>query len=154
MSTDSLLLHVCCNDPDNGLFAHRAEALQLRTWDGENIEFGLTRNAPRFTELPGSIRFMRRRWSILRSTEWYGNWCWNAYELAPDIMMALLAATKKSGIFHCECAPTPLYDNWNDSAMLDGTLWMANLWGRLFDRRDNATTRGRAITWNPFVHIR
>lgn len=123
-------LDVCCNDPDNGLFAHCAEQLQVSTWDGEHLELAAVRRAPRFTEISGGIRFMRRVWPVLASKEWYGNWCWNAYWLAPTDLVRLLAAAKMSGLFHCDCGPTQLYENWNEAVEFDETLWSANLWGR------------------------
>lgn len=125
-------LDVCCNDPDNGIFAHQAEALQVDTWDGEIIEFECrSLRAPRFTEKSGVIRICRRNWPILASKEWHGNWCWNAYWLAPSTLLDLLAALKTARLFHCGCGPTQLYDNWNDdSAPFARDLWAANLWGR------------------------
>lgn len=123
-------LDVACNDPDNGIFAHCAEQLQVDTWDGESIEFESLRDpAPRFAELAGSIRLCRRTWPIIASKEWYGNWCWNAYWLMPSVAVALLAAVKRAGQFSCDCGPSQLYDNWNDDAPLDRRLWLANLWG-------------------------
>lgn len=127
-----LRLDVCCNDPDNGIFAHQADALHVDTWDGESIEFeARSLRLPRFSERPGAIRICRRNWPILASTEWYGNWCWNAYWLAPGTLLDLLAAVKKSRLFYCGQAPSQLYDNWNnDAAPLLRDLWAANLWGR------------------------
>jgi hypothetical protein len=59
-------LDVCCNDPDNGIFAHRAEQLQVNTWDGETIELVSLRDpAPRFAEGSLTIRLCRRNWPIL-----------------------------------------------------------------------------------------
>ena len=128
----AIRLDVLCNDPDNGLFAHTAEGLQVTTWDGEDIEFECcSTRAPRFSEGDGRIRIARRWWPCLRSREWYGNWCWNAYWLEPAIIVALLLAVRRSGMFRCTHAPTGLYENWNDEhASFDQTLWNANLWGR------------------------
>jgi hypothetical protein len=125
-------LDVCCNDPDNGIFAGRAEALQVETWDGESIEFMSARApAPRFSELTGAIRLCRRNWPILAAKGGYGNWCWNAYWLQPSGLVELLATVKRAGQFHLDCGPTDLYENWNDAAVpLDHRLWLANLWGR------------------------
>jgi hypothetical protein len=123
-------LDVCCNDPDNGIFAHCAERLQVSTWDGEHIELPSVRRAPRFEETSGGIRLLRREWPILASKEWYGNWCWNAYWLEPAVTVRLLAAAKRSGLFHCDCGPSQLYDDWNGTDNLDEALWLSNLWGR------------------------
>lgn len=127
----SLRVDVLCNDPDNGLFVHRAEGLQVTTWDGEDIEFICQRvRAPRFSEVYGGIRFMRRRWEVLASKEWFGNWCWNAYWLSPEDTVALLGLVKASGVFSCEHGPTPMFENWNNDPIFNRDLWLANLWGR------------------------
>lgn len=124
-------LDVCCNDPDNGLFSGRAAALNLSTWDGELIEIeAADMSGPRFSEKPGAIRICRRDWPILASKDWYGNWCWNAYWLSPDVLVDLLAAVKKSGMFNCSCGASQLFHNWNDDDALNRDLWLANLWGR------------------------
>lgn len=123
-------LDVCCNDPDSGLFAQVAEQLQITTWDGADLELECVRaRAPRFTELPGHFRLLRRNWPVLASRVWYGNWCWNAYWLKPAVLVKLLATVKISGMFHCCEGPSQLYDNWNEGTF-DEALWLANLWGR------------------------
>jgi hypothetical protein len=131
MTSPAIRLDVLCNDPDNGLFAHRAEGLQVSTWDGELIEFTCQRlRAPRFAEINGCFRFMRKNWEILRSKEWYGNWCWNAYWLAPAAAVDLLSRIRSSGMFSCDQGPAALFDNWNDDLSFDADMWLANLWGR------------------------
>ncbi len=72
-----IALDVCCNDPDNGLFAHKAERLQLGI-----CEFEARRDpAPRFVLLDNKTKFRLagKVWPIDRSKDWYGNWCWNRY---------------------------------------------------------------------------
>ena len=128
--TPSIRLDVLCNNPDNGLFAHRADGLQVTTWDGEGVEFFCQRvRAPRFVEINGGFQFMRRKWSILRSKEWYGNWCWNAYWLTVSDTIDLLARVHASGMFDCEHGPSPMFDNWR-APEFNRVLWTANLWGR------------------------
>ena len=124
-----LRLDVACNDPDNGLFAGRAEQINAVTWDGELIEFEANGRAPVFYERPGALRICRRNWPILASQDWYGNWCWNAYWLTPSVMAQCLATIHKARHFRCSCGPSVLYDNWNEGAF-DEALWSANLWGR------------------------
>lgn len=126
----SLRLDVACNNPDNGLFAWKAEMLQVVTWDGGGVEFACVRRAPLFREVSGGIRIFRRTWQVSKSTEWYGNWCWNAYWLHPEILATLLYMAKKSGMFHCEAGPSDLYENWNSPADFNRDLWLANLWGQ------------------------
>jgi len=125
-----LRLDVACNNPDNGLFAYAAEMLHVYTWDKEDIEFVAVRRAPRFTEVKNGIRIFRRVWPVLSFVEWYGNWCWNSYQLESSVLISLLDAAKRSGFFHCEAGPSGLFENWNNEEMLARDLWLANLWGR------------------------
>lgn len=120
-------LDVCCNNPDNGLFAHAAEAFQVTTLDGDEVEFESVRRAPRFAEVPGGIRMLRHVYLTSRQVEWYGNWCWNAYWLHPQILASLLYHAKRSGLFCCASAPCELYENWNGNAAFDRELWLARL---------------------------
>lgn len=73
---------------------------------------------------------MRCAWSVLRSREWYGNWCWNAYWLTPEDAVRLLARVKASGTFRCDHGPSALFENWNGDGPFNADLWLANLWGR------------------------
>ena len=38
VSIPRMRFDVCCNDPDNGLFAHIAEQLEVTTWDGADLQ--------------------------------------------------------------------------------------------------------------------
>lgn len=125
-----LRLDVACNDPDNGLFAGRAEQLEVETWDKHRIELDARGRAPSFTEVPRGIRLHRRVWPVLESKDWYGNWCWNAYWLAPDDLLGLLSFSHSTNLFHCTCAPSGLFENWNDGQAFNRDLWAASLWGR------------------------
>jgi len=121
-------LAVACNDPDNGLFAHRAEQLQVRTWDGQDVEFEALGRAPRFAERPGRIRFLRHWWPIAGSAAWVGNWCWNSYDLTPVIAVLLLQVTRRSDLFDLTCGPGLLFENWRAAPdEFDSALWYASL---------------------------
>jgi hypothetical protein len=127
----SIRLDVCCNNPDNGLFAGRADGLQVTTWDNQDIEFERTGRAPNFHEKSGQIRIARHWWPYVRSTDWFGNWCWNAYWIETAVIIRLLATVKATRLFDCTLGSDTLFDNWNDKEKpLDETLWAANLWGR------------------------
>lgn len=78
-------LQVACNNPDNGLFAHRAPALKVfdAEFDSRSI------SGPRFIESwhqsPDrsrlEVRLAGKTWPTTGCTEWIGNWCWNEYQL-------------------------------------------------------------------------
>ena len=130
-NSPSLRLDVACNDPDNGLFSGTAQMMQIETWDKETVELECFCRPPRFTEGDGWIRIHRLKWPIVRSKEWMGNWCWNAYWLQPFTLIGLLHAAHKAGFFRCVSGPSHLFDNWNDTPRNFNTdLWTTNLWGR------------------------
>src|SRR5262249_26261925 len=56
--TNRVMIDVACNDPDNGLFAHRAQMIEI----GDFAEFEARREpAPRFVEVPGGFRLAGKR---------------------------------------------------------------------------------------------
>lgn len=116
-----IFLDVCCNDPDNGLFAGRAAMLQI----GE-AEFGLSRaREPAFVELAAGmqitgIRLAGKSWQVDGAKHGVGNWCWNRYLLArPAItarwyMVEFVTWLRARGLFHCESAPSEFFEWFND----------------------------------------
>ncbi|WP_269581877.1 hypothetical protein [Roseibium sp. Sym1] len=101
-------IDVACNDPDSGLFASRAEYIQLM--DGEiELERYL---GVRFTELSGGIRIHRRRFQIEASKDWVGNWCWNRYAMTRDEAKKFFATLRDNG-WQCTTGPTHFYNWWN-----------------------------------------
>lgn len=113
-SPSSLRIDVACNDPDNGLFAHKAvmfaihePVFSLSTRRGEAL---------RFVEKSGHVRICRRDWPVRRSREWVGNWCWNSYWFPWSIGIGLLAAIHKTDKYGCDEAASSLYDLWEAGA--------------------------------------
>ena len=105
-------LHVCCNDPDNGLFTGRAVALSIGSaeFEADDWEDGV-----RFVELPdGRIRLAGKVWTTHWSKDWVGNWCWNAYGLGygrrtPRCRLVdFLKWLRGRGLFRMTCGPERL----------------------------------------------
>mgnify|MGYP001565984864 FL=1 len=102
-----------CNDPDNGLFAGRANSAQYGDieieapcWDG--YAFSLVDIGPDAE----AIRIHRRKFPIDGPKEWLGNWCWNRYFLLRDDMKRLLLHLRRNG-WRVTCGPSRFYDWWN-----------------------------------------
>lgn len=137
-------IDVCCNDPDNGLFAHRAAMISV----GDDLELAANDfRGPTFRELGDKIRISRRMFSIGGSREWVGNWCWNSYWMREEIALDFLEYVHRTEAFSCEMATVPLAHLW----AIDGP-WHANtretFREHLFPRptSDASTDRTPAIT--------
>lgn len=102
-------IDVCCNDADNGLFDGRALAIQLA--DALELTAADWRG-PVFRELPDAIKISRRRFPILASKDWFGNWCWNAYWLDAPVAADFLAYVHGLYAFTPEMGEERLFDRW------------------------------------------
>ena len=111
-----IYLEVACNDPDNGLFEGRASMMQIG--DAEfmpsNRAGGCT-----FAELPGAIRIAGKTWRTAGSKEWFGNWCWNRYDLYHRQMttrwyfVEFVIWLRGRKLFTCTGAPSEFFDWFN-----------------------------------------
>lgn len=121
--TDLVRIDFCCNDPDNGLFAHAVCQIQLPDQLLELVakQWSITsfRGCPRFAEVPGGIRLSGKRWPIVRSIEWYGNWCWNAYWMKDQVARQFLMWLHRRRLFQCECGEERLANLWELDMPLD-----------------------------------
>lgn len=115
--SDIVRIDFACNDPDNGLFAHCVEQIQL---PDQLLELSAkSMRPPRFAERPNAIRVCRRWWPTKRSTGWYGNWCWDAHWFDASVATELICAIHKSRLFCCDEGETRLYNLWQLDEPLD-----------------------------------
>lgn len=82
-----------CNDPDNGVFAGRAA---MASYGGAELEAPSLQGFA-FTDFGDAIRVHRRKFKIVRASEWFGNWCWNRYWLDRDEAKRLLRTLRLHG---------------------------------------------------------
>ncbi len=92
-------IDIACNDADNGSFASRCLMFHLPSFPAEFESRDFV--GPRMRELPGCIRVSRRAFPIKASKEWIGNWCWNAYWMAPDVAARFVIEMHRIGRFQC-----------------------------------------------------
>jgi hypothetical protein len=92
-------IHLACNDPNNGNFAGEFFAIEVDAGDGE--ESLLTIDNP-LSPLPMKIDREQRRLHIghmkihyTYSRDWYGNWCWNMYEIETRDVLRIIAYVRK-----------------------------------------------------------
>lgn len=106
----SYWIDICCNDPDNGIFNHKAEAihihdhLELRAsnWDGYAFH----------EQLNGFIRLAGKKWPTDGSKDWVGNWCWNRYYMPPHTICDFLIWLHKCDLFDVEQGDDILFTLW------------------------------------------
>jgi len=113
---NAVMIDVACNDPDNGIFAHRAEMISIGY---EFLELECFSRGPRFHELPGAIKLSRRKWKIVGAKEWVGNWCWNGYWMEIPEAVRFLAWLQSTRLYHCTCGEMRIYNIWNSEKPLD-----------------------------------
>lgn len=115
-------LDVACNDPANGVFAHRAPMLGMGCAEFEARDLF---NGPRFVELWGDKSFIRlagKKWPVSGSKEWVGNWCWNRYAIGDATrtsgwwMVDFLKWLRGRRLFSCNTAESEFFDWFNSDA--------------------------------------
>lgn len=104
---------IACNDPDNGVFAGIANMIQYRCGD-EYIELE-SRNWEGFTFSRGDgwIRIHRRRFAVIQSKGWVGNWCWDGFQMRRTEAKRFLSTLKSSGDWHCVQGPSRWFEWFN-----------------------------------------
>ena len=90
---DLVAVDFACNDPDNGVFAHKAGAASVFDNDLELDPLG----GVAFTEGKGWIRIHRRKFRFHSSVDWLGNWCWNRYWLPRQEYRRLIRTLAQHG---------------------------------------------------------
>lgn len=115
-----IYLEVACNDPDNGLFAGHASMLEIGAaeFEASNRAGGYA-----FAELPGAVRLAGKTWRTAGSKEWFGNWCWNRYDLYhPEkttrwYFVDFIIWLRARKLFSCIAAPCEFFDWFNGNAV-------------------------------------
>jgi len=104
-------IDIACNNPDNGLFDHRACMMTI----GGDIEIESDNwiNGYRFTDLGNAIRLHRRIFKVVASKDWIGNWCWNRYWLERREAKRFVLMLRDSGHWRCTHGPSRWYDWFN-----------------------------------------
>lgn len=107
-----LTVHMCCNDPDNGIFASRLWRIEYRGMGLVHDDW-LRGCAINFLGNDRAVRISRRVFRYSGMREWVGNWCWNAVGIDRKEAHRLIQYLRDSGQWNCEDAPTRLYEWFN-----------------------------------------
>lgn len=110
-----LIVHLCCNNPDNGFFDGRL--LKVEYEGLELIHDDWLRGCSiNFLGNGRAVRISRRVFHYRDMREWVGNWCWNAISMDKKEAHRLILYLRDSGQWTCEGGPTRIYDWFNKSA--------------------------------------
>jgi len=92
-----MIVEVCCNNPDNGLFDGKATA--IRFGNSELCYEAVNWKGVKFTDTGKSIRLHGKVFPYSDMNEWVGNWCWNSYKLDRAVANKLYDAITKSNMW-------------------------------------------------------
>ena len=105
-----IFLDVACNDPSNGLMLGYASELSIGDTEFECL------GQCKFHEGRDFIKIRGKKFPLLKSKDWVGNWCWNRYLLGSmsvsneDAMVDFVSWLKLRGAFACTSAPSFFMD--------------------------------------------
>jgi hypothetical protein len=120
LKRDAVMIDIACNDPDNGSFAGRGVQIKCGV---DFIELEALRDpAPRFVELDGHIRLAGKKWPILGSKDWVGNWCWNGYWMKIDMAVDFFIWLHGRGLYDLTTGETRVFNLWKIKQPLDRLL--------------------------------
>lgn len=120
---ETIYVDVTCNDPRNGMFDHKAQAISIG--DGSALELWAACHAPVFHEGEKGIRICRRWWPVKTCGHWVGNWCWNSYGLSIPTAAELLIAVKRSGLFSIDAGWEQIWKWWEAEPSPDDKAWLS-----------------------------
>ena len=106
---DMIMVDVACNDPDNGLFAGRAEQISIGY---DLLELDARRAAPKFVEIVGGFRLAGKQWHSPHSKYGVGNWCWNGYWMKTRHAAHFLAWLHGRRLFGVSSGEQRLFNMW------------------------------------------
>ena len=119
----NIRIDMACNDPDNGVFAGQVCAISLAhdLLELEATAWTITsfRGCPTLKETSGGIRLSGKPWPVVRSKEWIGNWCWNAYWMDEEIAADFAVWLHRRGMFRPDNGEARLFEMWESRMPLD-----------------------------------
>lgn len=113
---DLIMVDVACNDPNNGLFAGRAEMISIGS---DLLELTARRSAPKFVETEVGFRLAGKVWPVHSNRHGVGNWCWNGYWMKTRDAVSFLAWLHGRRLFCAEQGETRLFNMWMSEKPFD-----------------------------------
>jgi hypothetical protein len=113
---DMIMVDVACNDPDNGLFARRAEMISIGY---DLLELEARRTPPTFVEIKGGFRLAGKQWHSPDSKYGVGNWCWNGYWMKTRHVAYFLSWLHGRKLFSVSSGESRLFNMWQSDKPFD-----------------------------------
>jgi len=113
---DMIMVDVACNDPDNGLFAGRAEQISIGY---DLLELEPRRAAPRFVEMTNGFRLAGKQWHSPEAKYGVGNWCWNGYWMKTKHVAHFLSWLHGRRLFSVSSGESRLFNMWQSEKPFD-----------------------------------
>ncbi len=112
-----ILLHVACNDPNNGGFTGRCGQIEIdiggETAAALDCAIWPPSRYPRFSAGKDYVRIAGRKFSTMGAYKtWYGNWCWDAVPISAVFAADLLNFLRAHG-WHNEGGFCDIGDQWD-----------------------------------------
>lgn len=89
-------ISLACNHPENGCFSGWVEAI---SFPSEFLELETYFRPRRLRDEGDHIVLSGKRWPVLGSKGYYGNWCWDAYFFEPRVAVAFLQWLRQRQLF-------------------------------------------------------
>lgn len=105
-------IELCCNDPDNGNFAGRVSAITIGDLELMSWRWHLTPPGPRLRVDTDRFILAGKPWPYLRSKEWFGNWCWDAFYVEPKVSADFLIWLHGRKLFSVDSAEARVFNLW------------------------------------------
>lgn len=109
---DTVVLMLACNDYRNGVFTGLCDAIKVLPSWRDDLLLELAGAAWRVRDGQGGLWIGHEHLTVARSKAWYGNWCWNAYEVSLREAARLITALCASPRWDIEAGETHLYNAW------------------------------------------
>lgn len=94
----TVLVMIACNNPDNGMFEGRFDALHIETESHDELSFmAFNPIAVEVDHKKKILMIEGMQMNFTKSQEWHGNWCWNAYRVSPEKAARLLNFVIRKG---------------------------------------------------------
>lgn len=93
-----MIVDICCNNPDNGLFDGKATAIKMGAYHFEAKNM----NGHKLTDMGDSLRIHGKRYPYKDYREWVGNWCWNSYNIPRADALKLWDVLMNNGFWEVE----------------------------------------------------
>jgi len=110
------MLHLACNDPDNGEWRGRFREVNITFGLRDALDDSVELEAPyafKVREQDGVLVIRGKRYPYRRRKSWFGNWCWDMWILDRRDIKRLVRDLRSTGRWSCTTGPTRWFEWFN-----------------------------------------